>query len=642
MHHSFQRDILIYLLIFILLIIGDGIYYRDFQGSNMTDPLAFEMSGVFKKTYTQTANVSTAVDTRMLSAVRNPCKDAYGIACGAWVKNGSYLVSNALAIHSARVERAVMHSAMRHPWINTMWNQCVDQLLNPLNPETLEYIQGLLRGCEPDGTMGILEQNLARVQCYGQLPVFPLLDWRNGTVGLSMWAADGWDEHLIIDSCQVVAETFGGSVEECTSAVQANVNILIRHAVASPNEKKITTIEWKQMTNNQLNITTGDDITLWNKEMFIFLLNAMNAPNFRYFLWAAVLGDLLQFGGHPHYFAMYSTVTSLQFAAEERRFPPSVYGWGPVGYNEIMVHREDRVLTMDDIDSHPDLIHSCLAAIGDIFPQGIDSLIYPPQATMERAEGVVEGVRGVFVDAIVNSEHLSEAAKETLGGLLRSMTIHIGNNPEIDIRENGTNFVHSVLLARRFNRNIHHLDTPGSFHFDTFRAVYDPEENHLFLPVAMVLFPYFRPDDQVELQYGRLGVVVATAMAKVFDRHRLHRVGLLSGLDFKTFSNSIDCFGNTIEGFDEVDTMGDVMGLEMALRGCQRVGGCSTAKNQITFFASYGQTMCANGPQAEGDLHRVPSFRVNTAAVLARNADGSGLAERLWYCSAPNSCAFWK
>lgn len=645
MHTYHQRDIFIYLMIFALLILGCGVYYREWLGSEIreSDPLFFEMSGVYKKTYVQTANVSSGVDMRMIAPVRNPCKAPYDIVCSAWVKDGSYLISNALAIHNRRVERAVKHSTMRHPWVSALWNQCTLQLLEPLDDISIQFIKKTIYDCEPPSNISMVEQNLHRIACFEQQGLFPLLDWRHNRVQLSPWTVENWGSQMITDSCEVLSILTEEDSNNCAKGVTANLNIL-KHAVSTANEKKILLSEWNTLVRNRIvlpgNLTT--QITLWNREMFSFLLTAMENANFRYLLQTAVISDLLQYTGHPHYFTMYSMVTSLELASDERAFPPSIYGWGPAGYSQIMLSKEREMRDEGDETMHPDILNVCLSAIGDIYPQGIDQLIYPKQHVIERANAIVQSIRAAFVAAVSESTVLTSRFKNTAVEILETMEIHIGNQAQEKITERGATFAESVLISRRLNRRIEHLDMPGNFHFDTFNAIYDPVRNHIFLPVSMVLQPYFSANDTIELQYGRFGVLVAHEIAHMFNRFVLQAAGKMPGEDFRIFSNSMNCFFAAYRGFDEQETLPDVLGFEMALQACQRAKGCLQAKEKMMFFSVYGQTMCSNRQHVASDPHRRPEFRVNTASLLARNLDGTGFAANLWYCSEPYSCAFWK
>lgn len=639
----YNEHLFVYLSIFALLALAMGIADRQLVGDNLTrDDLFYESGVVYRVDYVQTANVSTGVDERMLAPVPDPCGAPYDMVCARWRKSGSYLVDNARAIHDRRMTRALTHSAVKHPFLSTLYSQCLAHLVDPLSKASALFLRHVVAECEPHGpSSSELEANLGRLACYERRAVFPLLDWRHARVQLSTWAdAGAWGDALVADACGVLANMEMGSAEECAAAVHSTLNIL-KHLSAAPSEQRIMYAEWRAMTHGiialrEANGTTPDTVTLWNREMAVFALSALGQAVTRWFVRAAAVGDMLQYAGHPAYFTTYSTATSLNLGAAERAHPPSVYGWGPAGYAQIMVPRASA-----ESDDHPDMMNVCLDGVGELLPQAIDAMIYPKNATVEAARAVIEAVRAAYIASIQASDALTPSFKATVTALLSEMEVAIGNHRTVDIAAHGATFLESALLARAYNRAQGAAAMPGSFHFDTFNAMYDPARNRMFIPTLLLLSPFFNASDAAELHYGRLGVLAGHEMGHVFDRFALQKAGRVSGEDFRILSNALRCFSNGHASFNEHETLPDVMGFEMALRACQRAGACATPRARMTFFAVYGQTLCENRDNGFG-LHNAPADRLAIVSALARNADLSGFAASVWSCARPSTCAFWK
>ena len=636
----YNRDLFVYLLIFSLLVIACGMVDRQFVGDNLTrDDLFYESGVVYRVDYIQTANVSTCVDERMVVPVGNPCKTPYDMVCSKWKKSGSYLVDNARAIHDRRLTRALTHSAVKHPFLSTLYTQCLAHLGDPLGKEALTYMELLVNQCEPKHPTSEIDDNMARLACYEKHAIFPLLDWRDERVQLSMWAdAPSWSESLVKDSCGVLEKMRIGN-GKCMDSVHSALNIL-KHVASTVNEAKITYEEWKTMVNGRIalekNGTTPETVVLWNKEMMLFVTSALAQPTFKWLLRAAAVGDMLQYAGHPDYFTMYSVVSSLNLAAAERAHPPSVYGWGPMGYSQIMVPK-----SIEEGEDHPDMMNVCLDGVGELLPQAIDQMIYPKSATVERVHALIHSIKEAYVASIEASDTLKESFKEAVVARFSDMEVVIGNNRPIHITDHGVTFLESALIARVYNRKQGSLAMPGNFHFDTFNAIYDPVRNRVFIPTLLTLSPFFNASDPIELQYGRLGALVGHEMGHFFNRFVLQKFGLVSGEDFRILSNSLRCFENGYAAFNEEETLPDVMGFEMALRACQRAKGCSDGRAKMAFFAVYGQTLCENRDNGFG-AHNAPADRVYMTTMLARNADQTGFSASLWSCSNPYTCAFWK
>lgn len=643
MHLYYQRDLFIFVAITTLLAITCALFEKSLVGDGLTrDDLFYESGIVYRVDYMQTANVSTGVDERMITSVNNPCRNPYAMVCSKWTKSGSYLVDNARAIHDRRLQKALVHSSINHPFLSSLYQQCIMHLTDADTvARSFEFMQGVVQSCELPNDLPVaeLDGNLARLRCYARHAIFPLLDWRDVHVQPSPWMTSDWPDVLIRDTCETLrVMPFGTG---CDEGVHSSLNVL-KHISSVVNEQKITPEQWITMTHGQLPLNTTENsyITVWNREMMLLLLNALSQPSFKWLIRAAAVGDMLQYTGGPagKYFTMYSTVTSLNLANAERTHPPSVYGWGPTGYAQIMVPRD----VEEEAEYHPDVMNVCLDGVGDLLPQVIDRMIYPKPEVLQKANEMIENIRSTYINVIQNSDVLKASFKETMIKLLSSMEIVIGNNRHVHIEQRGDTFLELALIARAFNRDNHEAqEMPGNFHFDTFNAMYNPTRNRIFIPTLLLLSPFFNASDADELHYGRLGMLVAHEMGHIFNRFQLQRDRRMSGEDFRIYSNALRCFENSYEAFNEKETLPDVMGFEMALRACQRQGSCLDPRKKMLFFAVYGQTMCENRDNGFG-VHNAPWDRVYINSMLARNEDGTGFASSVWSCSKPSSCAFWK
>jgi putative endopeptidase len=153
---------------------------------------------------------------------------------------------------------------------------------------------------------------------------------------------------------------------------------------------------------------------------------------------------------------------------------------------------------------------------------------YFPASSKERMIKLVENLRLAFGDRIKQLDWMSEDTKEKALEKLNAITVKIGypdkwkdySSLEIVPESYFTN----VLAAGEFefNRNLKKIGKPvdkteWGMTPQTVNAYYNPSNNEIVFPAAILQPPFFNPDADDAVNYGAIGVVIGHEMTHGFD-----------------------------------------------------------------------------------------------------------------------------
>ncbi len=162
-------------------------------------------------------------------------------------------------------------------------------------------------------------------------------------------------------------------------------------------------------------------------------------------------------------------------------------------------------------------------AIGQLYVQKY----FPPEAK-EKMVVLVENLRKSFGKRIKNLDWMSDETKQKALAKLDAITVKIGypdkwkDYSKLDIVPD--NYLQNVRNAGKleFNRNLAKIGKPvdkteWGMTPQTVNAYYNPSNNEIVFPAAILQPPFFNKDADEAVNYGAIGVVIGHEMTHGFD-----------------------------------------------------------------------------------------------------------------------------
>ncbi|HDO28096.1 MAG TPA: M13 family peptidase, partial [Bacteroidetes bacterium] len=162
-------------------------------------------------------------------------------------------------------------------------------------------------------------------------------------------------------------------------------------------------------------------------------------------------------------------------------------------------------------------------AIGQLYVQKY----FPPEAK-EKMVVLVENLRKSFGKRIKNLDWMSDETKQKALAKLDAITVKIGypdkwkDYSKLDIDPD--NYLQNVRNAGKleFNRNLAKIGKPvdkteWGMTPQTVNAYYNPSNNEIVFPAAILQPPFFNKDADEAVNYGAIGVVIGHEMTHGFD-----------------------------------------------------------------------------------------------------------------------------
>jgi len=153
---------------------------------------------------------------------------------------------------------------------------------------------------------------------------------------------------------------------------------------------------------------------------------------------------------------------------------------------------------------------------------------YFPASSKERMVTLVNNLRAAFGDRIKQLDWMTGETKEKALEKLASITVKIGypdkwrDYSKLEIIPG--NYFSNVIAAREFsfNRNLNKIGKPvdkteWGMTPQTVNAYYNPSNNEIVFPAAILQPPFFNPDADDAVNYGAIGVVIGHEMTHGFD-----------------------------------------------------------------------------------------------------------------------------
>ena len=163
-------------------------------------------------------------------------------------------------------------------------------------------------------------------------------------------------------------------------------------------------------------------------------------------------------------------------------------------------------------------------AIGQLYVQKY----FPPEAK-EKMVVLVENLRKSFGERIKNLDWMSDETKQKALAKLDAITVKIGypdkwkDYSKLDIDPD--NYLQNVRNAGKleFNRNLAKIGKPvdkteWGMTPQTVNAYYNPSNNEIVFPAAILQPPFFNKDADEAVNYGAIGVVIGHEMTHGLDR----------------------------------------------------------------------------------------------------------------------------
>jgi putative endopeptidase len=261
-----------------------------------------------------------------------------------------------------------------------------------------------------------------------------------------------------------------------------------------------------------------------------------------------------------------------------------------------------------------------------------------PQDSKVKMEELVGNLRTALKARIEKLEWMSPATKEKAIAKWNSFTPKIGFPDkwrEWDgLSTSRDSYLGNVLAAQQFNYkwNLAQIGKPvdkteWGMSPQTVNAYYNPSQNEIVFPAAILQPPFFDPNAPAEMNYGGIGAVIGHEMTHGYDDQgsRFGPTGNFENwwtpADAKGFSARTD---RLIRQFDAYQTdKGNVSGRLTLGENIADLGGLSTA-----FDAMKTATAGQEDPKTDG-ISRDQRFFLNWATVWRRNFTAEELKVRL-------------
>lgn len=151
-----------------------------------------------------------------------------------------------------------------------------------------------------------------------------------------------------------------------------------------------------------------------------------------------------------------------------------------------------------------------------------------PASSKERMEQLVENLRKAFAERIKKLDWMSDETKEQALAKLDRITVKIGYPDKwkdySSMEVVPDNYLKNVRAANafEFRRGLDKIGKPvdkGEWHMNpqTVNAYYNPSNNEIVFPAAILQPPFFNPEADDAVNYGAIGVVIGHEMTHGFD-----------------------------------------------------------------------------------------------------------------------------
>jgi putative endopeptidase len=153
---------------------------------------------------------------------------------------------------------------------------------------------------------------------------------------------------------------------------------------------------------------------------------------------------------------------------------------------------------------------------------------YFPASSKERMITLVNNLRAAFGDRIKQLDWMTEETKGKALEKLAAITVKIGypdkwrDYSKLEIIPE--NYFSNVIAAKEFsfNRDLNKIGKPvdkteWGMTPQTVNAYYNPSNNEIVFPAAILQPPFFSPDADDAVNYGAIGVVIGHEMTHGFD-----------------------------------------------------------------------------------------------------------------------------
>ena len=261
-----------------------------------------------------------------------------------------------------------------------------------------------------------------------------------------------------------------------------------------------------------------------------------------------------------------------------------------------------------------------------------------PADSKAKMEALVGNLRTALKARIEKLDWMSPETKEKAIAKWNSFTPKIGYPDKWrsweGLKTGRDSYVDNVVAAQEFNYkwNLSKIGKPvdkteWGMSPQTINAYYNPLQNEIVFPAAILQPPFFDPNAPVEMNYGGIGAVIGHEMTHGYDDQgsRFGPTGNFENwwteADAKGFSSRTD---RLVKQFDAYKTeKGNVSGNLTLGENIADLGGLNTAYDAMK-TATAGQ----DDPKTDG-LTRDQRFFLNWATVWRRNFTPDELAVRL-------------
>lgn len=167
------------------------------------------------------------------------------------------------------------------------------------------------------------------------------------------------------------------------------------------------------------------------------------------------------------------------------------------------------------------------SALGELVGKIYVKKYFPPEAK-ERMDRLVKNLKIVYRDRIKNLTWMSEETKKKALTKLNAFGVKIGYPEEwrdysqLDIKRDS--YFANIKRARKFNfeyelNKINKPKDPKEWHMypQTVNAYYNPTNNEIVFPAAILQPPFFNVNADAPINYGAIGAVIGHEMTHGFD-----------------------------------------------------------------------------------------------------------------------------
>ncbi len=153
---------------------------------------------------------------------------------------------------------------------------------------------------------------------------------------------------------------------------------------------------------------------------------------------------------------------------------------------------------------------------------------YFPASSKERMVNLVNNLRTAFGERIKKLDWMSNETKAKALEKLNAITVKIGYPDKwrdySKLTISPKSYFDNIVAARRFgiNRNLNKIGKPvdkqeWGMTPQTVNAYYNPSNNEIVFPAAILQPPFFNPEADDAVNYGAIGVVIGHEMTHGFD-----------------------------------------------------------------------------------------------------------------------------